>query len=100
MLIVKELVHSLNRRKVDGVIQKLDFENAFDSVKWSFPLHILDCFGFESSWKRWIESILSTTRSLVLINGSPTREFGMERGLRQGDPISLCSSLSLAKFYI
>lgn len=36
----------------------------------------------------WIKSIFNTIRLSVLVNGSPTKEFGIGRGLRQGDPIS------------
>ena len=31
---------------------------------------------------------LSTTKMSVLVNGSPTKEFSLEKGLRQGDPLS------------
>lgn len=36
----------------------------------------------------WIRHILESTRISVLKNGSPTKEFGMSRGLRQGYPMS------------
>ena len=34
------------------------------------------------------ESCLRSTSISILVNGSPTREFSMERGVRQGDPLS------------
>ena len=36
VLILHETIHKLNRKKKDGVILKLDFEKAYDKVKWSF----------------------------------------------------------------
>ncbi|XP_035841330.1 uncharacterized protein LOC110919205 [Helianthus annuus] len=39
-------------------------------------------------WCNWIYGILSTSRSLVLVDGSPTFEFPCFKGMRQGDPIS------------
>ncbi|KAJ9544047.1 hypothetical protein OSB04_023754, partial [Centaurea solstitialis] len=50
--------------------------------------------AFEWYWKneqiskRWIEACLSSSMVLVPVNGFPTMEFPMERGLRQGDPLS------------
>nr|GEV15418.1 RNA-directed DNA polymerase, eukaryota, reverse transcriptase zinc-binding domain protein [Tanacetum cinerariifolium] len=45
--------------------------------------------GFNDTWIKWISGCLSTATSSILINGSLTREFNINRGLRQGDPLSL-----------
>ncbi|PWA49816.1 LINE-1 reverse transcriptase isogeny [Artemisia annua] len=42
--------------------------------------------GFGDRWCNWIEACLA--RISFLVNGSPTDEFSMERGIRQGDPLS------------
>lgn len=88
ILIVSEVINSMKAGHCDGLILKLDFEKAFDSVDWSFLLQLLDKFNFSKDWIRWIKEILTTTRTSVLVNGSPTKEFSPERGLRQGDPLS------------
>ncbi|CAJ2642357.1 unnamed protein product [Trifolium pratense] len=36
----------------------------------------------------WIRECVSTATASVLVNGSPTDEFPLRRGLRQGDPLS------------
>ena len=44
--------------------------------------------GFDPKWIRWIQGCLKSTSISVLINGSPTKEFYPQKGLRQGDPLS------------
>ncbi|GKA38784.1 putative RNA-directed DNA polymerase, eukaryota, reverse transcriptase zinc-binding domain protein [Tanacetum coccineum] len=44
--------------------------------------------GFGAKWLKWIYACLSSTSVSILINGSPSKEFPMKRGLRQGDPLS------------
>ncbi|XP_015971011.1 uncharacterized protein LOC107494490 [Arachis duranensis] len=44
--------------------------------------------GFEHRWRAWVMECVATVSMLVLINGSPSKPFKMERGLRQGDLVS------------
>nr|GEY87991.1 reverse transcriptase domain, reverse transcriptase zinc-binding domain protein [Tanacetum cinerariifolium]GEZ40503.1 reverse transcriptase domain, reverse transcriptase zinc-binding domain protein [Tanacetum cinerariifolium] len=44
---------------------------------------------FGDKWCKWIKNCLKASSLSILVNGSPTDEFGLERGVRQGDPISL-----------
>ncbi|GJT34461.1 putative RNA-directed DNA polymerase, eukaryota, reverse transcriptase zinc-binding domain protein [Tanacetum coccineum] len=50
--------------------------------------HILDSLGFGLKWCSWIKTCLSSSRASILVNDSPTSEFSINRGLRQGDPLS------------
>lgn len=44
--------------------------------------------GFGKTWLNWIQQCISTAKAAVLVNGSPTKEFQLGRGLRQGIPLS------------
>nr|XP_034889198.1 uncharacterized protein LOC118029425 [Populus alba] len=44
--------------------------------------------GFGSRWRGWIMQCISMAKMSVLVNGSPTEEFCLAKGLRQGDPLS------------
>ncbi|XP_072074404.1 uncharacterized protein [Arachis hypogaea] len=57
-------------------------------VKWSFVDIVLQKIGFVWRWREWVKECVGTASMSILINGSPSKPFKMERGLRQGDPLS------------
>ncbi|XP_042477704.1 uncharacterized protein LOC122059071 [Macadamia integrifolia] len=67
---------------------KVDIQKAYDTISWGFIFQVLRRFGFPEQWITWLHQILVTNRISILFNGDPVGFFGMERGLRQGDPIS------------
>ncbi|KAL4573164.1 hypothetical protein LXL04_019961 [Taraxacum kok-saghyz] len=79
-LIMSELVSCFKKRKKKLLIFKVDFEKAYDSV--------LVFLGFGNTWRRWVQALFRNARSSVLVNSSPTDEFQLFRGLRQGNPLS------------
>ncbi|GJU61382.1 RNA-directed DNA polymerase, eukaryota [Tanacetum coccineum] len=86
--ILNELLSWCKFKKLNGMIFKVDFEKAFDSVKWDYLDETLKAFGFGLKWRNWISSCLNNAMGSVLVNGSPTLEFQFHKGLKQGDPIS------------
>ncbi|GKB50839.1 RNA-directed DNA polymerase, eukaryota, partial [Tanacetum coccineum] len=86
--ILNELIHLCKAKKKQSLIFKVDFEKAFDSVRWDFLDDILKKFGFGPRWRDWIQSCLKSSRGSILVNGSPTSEFQFYKGLKQGDPLS------------
>ncbi|XP_035834166.1 secreted RxLR effector protein 78-like [Helianthus annuus] len=67
---------------------KVNFEKAFDSISWEFMKSVLAQMGFPALWRKWVMGLLKTARTSILVNGSPTAEFEIQRGVRQGDPLS------------
>lgn len=48
----------------------------------------MEQMDFSCRWGMWIHGCLNSAYASVLVNGSPTKEFKIEKGLRQGDPVS------------
>ena len=88
IFMINEIIHTLQSSKSDGLIIKLDFAKAYDSINWTCLLHVMDAMGFGRQWVSWIKAILCSTRMSVLINGVASREFSPAKGLRQGDPLA------------
>ena len=83
-LVAKEVIDEIKKKRIGGLIFKMDFEKAYDSVDWFFLDAIMAKMGFGLPWRKWINVCASTTSLSVLINGTPSRQFRTSRGLRQG----------------
>lgn len=84
----REILQHISQVRSPAVFLKLDFTKAFDSINWTFLLKTMASRGFPEKWCRWIEHLLRTSSSRVVVNGENTPYFRHERGLHQGDPIS------------
>jgi hypothetical protein len=73
-MIANELVSDLKKRKAAGLIFKIDFHKAFDSVSWDYLDDIMGYMGFGRKWRTMIYECLSSSKLSVLINGSPSKE--------------------------
>jgi hypothetical protein len=51
VVVLHEAVHELHTKKLHAVILKVDFEKAYDKIKWSFLQHTLKMKGFSPEWR-------------------------------------------------
>lgn len=88
ILITNEAVDEAKQMHKELLLFKVDFEKAYDSVDLKYLDTVMVNMNFPTIWRKWINECVGTATASVLDNGCPTDEFPVERGLRQGDPIS------------
>jgi hypothetical protein len=59
VVVLHETLHELRKKKMSGVILKIDFEKAYDKVNWHFLQQVLRMKGFSQKWCRWIDQVVS-----------------------------------------
>ena len=59
VVILHGRVHGLHPKKLNGVVLKIDFENAYDKVKWPFLQQTLRMKGFFAEWRPMIHSFVA-----------------------------------------
>lgn len=68
---------------------KINLENAYDRlISWSFIKDTLIDVGFLDEIIQLIWYYITTTKMQSLWNGEALDDFGPNKGIRQGDPIS------------
>jgi hypothetical protein len=67
-VILHETIHELHSKTNDGVIFKIDFEKAYDKVKWSFLQQTLRLKGFSQKWCQWVQSFIEAGNVNIKVN--------------------------------
>ncbi|GAU23839.1 hypothetical protein TSUD_380010 [Trifolium subterraneum] len=78
----------LKEEKDKCLFFKVDFERAYDTVNWKFLEYMMVRMGFSELWRQWMQACIFQSTMSVIVNGSPTGDFKVGKGLRQGDPLS------------
>lgn len=74
--------------KTESLVLFLDFYKAFDTVEHPFLLKALNFLGFGDNFCNVIKMFYSNISSSVSLNPGMTPRFEVQRGIRQGCPIS------------
>jgi len=76
------------KENIPGLMIFIDFHKAFDSLEWNFLFSCLEAFRFGPDFIRWVKTLYNNIQSCIINNGITTDYFALERGVRQGDPLS------------
>ena len=71
-----------------GLLLFIDFEKTFDSIEWPFLHKVLKTFNFGPSFISWVRTFDNNAMSCLNNNGLTSQSFKLERGVRQGYPLS------------
>ena len=86
--LISDVLNITKTLNIDGYLMTVDIQKAFDSVDHNFMYACLKRFGFDESFIKWIRVLYEKQESCVLNGGHSTGYFPLQRGVRQGDPIS------------
>uniref|UniRef100_A0A670IW01 Reverse transcriptase domain-containing protein n=1 Tax=Podarcis muralis TaxID=64176 RepID=A0A670IW01_PODMU len=71
-----------------AVLIFIDAEKAFDNISWRFMKKNLEGMGVGRAFQNGIEAIYSEQKAKLIVNNVVTEEFKIEKGTRQGCPLS------------
>ena len=90
VIIVQEMLHSMRYKqgKRGYMMIKIDFEKAYDRLRWSFIRDTLLELRLPQLMVDVVMNCIESAKLSVLWNGEPMETFQPSRGIRQGDPLS------------
>ena len=75
-------------KNIPGILIFIDFKKAFDSLELHYLFSCLETFHFGPNFINWVKMFYTNIQSCVINNGLASDYFTLERGVRQGDPLS------------
>ena len=88
LFLLRDTIDFVNHKQLPAAIISLDQEKAFDRVNHNFLQRVLERFNFGPDFRRWVKVIYTAISSMVINNGWLSSSFPLQRGVRQGCPLS------------
>ena len=85
---LRDLIDLVDKEDSQAAFIFLDQEKAFDRVNHDFLFKTMEAFGIGPNFIHWIRNIYSNATMKIKINGHLTTNIPLNRGVRQGCPLS------------
>ena len=85
---IEDILQVGKRKYPEGIVLSLDYAKAFDTISLKAIKKALIYFGFDGDFLKWIYLLLNDRKNCVQNGGYLSEFFQMDRGVRQGCPIS------------
>ena len=86
--LILDIMSYTKEKNLPGIALFIDFRKAFDTIEWDFLIDTLNKFNFGPDVQNWVKIFYNNVTSCVLNNGHASEFFVLERGVRQGCPLS------------
>ena len=86
--LIPDIIEVCEKQNIGGYLVIMDIEKAFDFLDHDFLVTVLNKFGFGSNFVSWIKLLLNSKQSCVFNGGNTISYFNLDKGARQGDPVS------------
>jgi len=87
ILAVKQLIEKSKQYNTKIYMALIDYKKAFDTVKHQYMIEAISKAGVDEGYIEIIKAIYENPKAVVSLENLG-REFQLQRGLRQGDPLS------------
>ena len=86
--LIRASIYYCQASNTEAAVISLDQSKAFDRVDREYLFRVLTRYGFNPSFIQWIKTLYFSIGSHVIVNNHLTLKVAMERGVRQGCPLS------------
>ncbi|XP_069063691.1 uncharacterized protein [Pleurodeles waltl] len=71
-----------------GALLAVDFEKAFDSIRWDYLRAVMLEMGLGENWVKWVDLLYASPLARVKTGKTVSDSYPVYRGTRQGCPLS------------
>ena len=86
--LLRDIIDFIQETDECAILVSLDQEKAFDRVDRTFLLQLLEVYGFGPDFCRWLTTLYDDAFMQIIINDRLSSKVCLQRGVRQGDPLS------------
>ena len=79
--LISDVIQYCNLKQIPGLILRIDFEKAFDTIEWKYLDQALECFNFGVTFRKWVSILYNDISSCVMNNGYASQFFHLGRGV-------------------
>ncbi len=83
-----QIIEHCETNSIPGIVLAVDYEKAFDKLSWKFIEEVLAKLNFGEMLIKWVKLFYKNVSGVVNVNGWFTKPFAIQKGVKQGDPLS------------